>query len=473
MDGLECSEIWFSNIDLGDRIDSDYYTKNYLHIAEKLSTVSTKKLGRLATLVASAFYPAATQLYSEGDTPFARCVDCVSNPIISCDQDNKFEKIPYSFGKENKGIAFINSNDIIITKVGTPCFSSILTDYEEIALSRTVLGLTMIHDVDPFYLLVFLRCKYGFEQLFRQRELTIQYQLTLPRVRAIDIFDATDTLQKIIRNNCLVAKELKKKANLKYQQAIDTFYSSFDLNKFKLGKAFSIKTYLNSFALTGRLDAEYYQPKYDSLFKTLQAFKCEPLGGENGLCNFKKSIEPGSDAYRDSGIPFVRVSDIDKYGIAQPQIHLSSDIVENVNELFPKEDTILLSKDGSVGVAYKVREDMDFITSGALLHLTVKDKGIILPDYLTLVLNSPIVQLQAERDTNGAIIQHWKPSEIEKVLIPILKMDIQKEIAAKVQESFALRKKSKDLLEYAKQAVEIAIEQSEKKALEWLRSKEI
>ena len=33
MDGLECSEIMFSQIDLGDRFDSDYYTKNYLQLS--------------------------------------------------------------------------------------------------------------------------------------------------------------------------------------------------------------------------------------------------------------------------------------------------------------------------------------------------------------------------------------------------------------------------------------------------------
>lgn len=114
---------------------------------------------------------------------------------------------------------------------------------------------------------------------------------------------------------------------------------------------------------------------------------------------------------------------------------------------------------------------MPVITSGALLHLTVRNKAEVLPDYLTLVLNSPIVQLQAERDSNGAIIQHWKPSEIENVIIPVLDMDIQKEIATKVQESFALRKQSKQLLEYAKQAVEMAIEQGEDVAMEWLKDK--
>lgn len=102
MDGLEYSEILFSQIDLGDRFDSDYYTKNYLHISDQMSKVSTEKLGKLATAVASAFYPAATQLYSEGDTAFARCVDCVSYPVITKDQDSKFEKIPYTFGKKTR-----------------------------------------------------------------------------------------------------------------------------------------------------------------------------------------------------------------------------------------------------------------------------------------------------------------------------------------------------------------------------------
>ena len=53
-------------------------------------------------------------------------------------------------------------------------------------------------------------------------------------------------------------------------------------------------------------------------------------------------------------------------------------------------------------------------------------------------------------------------------MIPILDISIQEEIAAKVQKSFALRRQSEQLFEDAKQAVEIAIEQDEKTALEWL-----
>lgn len=80
-----------------------------------------------------------------------------------------------------------------------------------------------------------------------------------------------------------------------------------------------------------------------------------------------------------------------------------------------------------------------------------------------------IVKMQAERDAGGSIIQHWKPSEIENVIIPWLPMDKQKEIADKIQESFSLRKQSNALLERAKTAVEMAIEQGEETALGWLQ----
>ena len=109
---------------------------------------------------------------------------------------------------------------------------------------------------------------------------------------------------------------------------------------------------------------------------------------------------------------------------------------------------------------------MNFISSSGILHLAEKDNAV-LPDYLTLVLNSKIVRLQAERSAGGSIIQHWKQSEIENVSIPILPMSSQQKIAAKVRESFALRAESKRLLDLAKHAVEtaIAIEQGEGMAI--------
>ena len=46
-----------------------------------------------------------------------------------------------------------------------------------------------------------------------------------------------------------------------------------------------------------------------------------------------------------------------------------------------------------------------------------------------------------ERDAGGSIIQHWRIGEIENVLIPVIKIDKQKQIAQLIQQSFLLKNK--------------------------------
>ena len=72
---------------------------------------------------------------------------------------------------------------------------------------------------------------------------------------------------------------------------------------------------------------------------------------------------------------------------------------------------------------------------------------------------------------SGTILTAISKDELLSMPLPMIDGDIQKEIAVKVQEAFTLRKQSKQLLEYAKQAVEMAIEQGEDVVLAWLKDK--
>ena len=67
--------------------------------------------------------------------------------------------------------------------------------------------------------------------------------------------------------------------------------------------------------------------------------------------------------------------------------------------------------------------------------------------------------MQAERDAGGSIILHWRVGEIENVVVPLVDMPTQRKIADMVQQSFTLKAESERLLDVAKRAVEIAIEQ--------------
>ena len=76
--------------------------------------------------------------------------------------------------------------------------------------------------------------------------------------------------------------------------------------------------------------------------------------------------------------------------------------------------------------------------------------------------------MQAERDSGGSIILHWRKEEIEKVVVPIIDYKKQEKIAELVEESFRLKIESERLLEVAKKAVEIAIENNDKKAIKFI-----
>ena len=315
----------------------------------------------------------------------------------------------------------------------------------------------------PEYLCAYLNCKYGeWDVKRRARQSINQTNVNPEEVKEIEIPILDIDLQQKIQCCFTQANSLRILLQKTYSEAELILHNELGINSIAVTDVNVSQKRFSDFINSDRLDAEYYQPKYDGLFSRLSEFETKRLGDIVRIC---KSIEPGSEAYQNQGIPFMRVSNLSKFGFSDTEIHLSSDEYGDV--IRPKQNTILLSKDGSVGIAYKVEQDMNVITSGAILHLTITDNEFM-PDYLTLVLNSVIVGMQAERDAGGSIIQHWKPSEIENVVIPKLSQEIQQEITNKVKESFVLRRESKRLLNLAKTAVEIAIEQGENTAMKLL-----
>lgn len=468
MDGLEISEVVFSSIDLGDRYDAEYFTKEYLDIEQRLERVTTKKIGELSTAVASAFYPAATQLYSIGDTAFVRCVDCIDFPIITRDQDDLFEKIPHSFAKENKGISFLNKGEIVITKVGTPCYASIVDDYEEVALSRTVLGLSNIHGIDEYYLMIFLRCKYGFEQLYRQRELTIQYQLTLPRVKSVDVFCPSKNFQKIIREMCLRYREMSTESTVAYEKAENLLTDSLGISAKRFDKTVAVKSYADSFLKSGRLDAEYYQPKYDYYHSKIAEYS----GGHFRIGDIAEYVFTGeySDEYlpKDSSRKFyIRGTNMKNGRISTDENYY---VDPSKHQKHVAAGDIVTTRVGTVGLFAEIDDSLDgAICSDNVICFRLPD--YCKPDVYTLLLNSKPIHELIDRLARGSVQQRLNQETLRDVVLPILAPELQQDLSEAIQISFSLQIRADKLLDYARQAVEIAIEQGEDAALAWLKGK--
>ncbi|MFH1582959.1 MAG: restriction endonuclease subunit S, partial [Candidatus Falkowbacteria bacterium] len=179
----------------------------------------------------------------------------------------------------------------------------------------------------------------------------------------------------------------------------------------------------------------------------------------------KKGFEPGSEEYYEEGKLFIRVSSLSVNGIENSgQKYLSEKLYQEFkNDYEPEVGEILLTKDASPGIAYAIKEPVEGIIAGGILRLKINPsassgQGNIDAEYLTLCLNSIIGKMQAERDSGGSVIAHWKPEQIKNIIIPILPKKIQQKISDLVLQSHEARKKAKELLEEAKLKVEEMIE---------------
>lgn len=461
--GLEVSEVMLSEIDLGDRIDAEYFSKSSMAIKHSLQNVNTVKLGNVARIVASAFYPAATQLYSVGDTPFVRCVDCVNYPVISYGQDSAFERIPRTFATENKGISMLRRNEIVITKVGTPCYASIIDDYDEVALSRTVMGLKKIHGIDPHYLLIFLRCKYGFEQLMRQREQTIQFQLTLPRVKAVDVFMPSEKFQRVICDMVKQYRATMRESESLYAQAQNILNDAIHFTPSAHSDSNIATVSFSQVFSTGRMDAEYFMPKYDSI---LAQYQDSPTIYSS--CNIhSENFRP----HKGIQYKYIELADVGTSGnITGATVADGSELPTRARRIVHAGQVIVSSIEGSLQSCALITSEYD----GALCStgFYVIDSDMYNSETLLLLFKSPMIQSLMKRGCSGTILSAISENELRKIPMPYIDFDIQQTISEHVRDSFTLRKESERLIALAVKSVELAVEYDENTAMNLITQEE-
>ena len=87
-----------------------------------------------------------------------------------------------------------------------------------------------------------------------------------------------------------------------------------------------------------------------------------------------------------------------------------------------------------------------------------------------VLFKSEPMQNILKKSCSGTILTAINKTEFQNIPVPIIEEKIQLIIKEKVSESFMLKKQSEQLLETAKLAVEMAIEQDEEEAIKYIES---
>ncbi len=445
------------------RFDSEFFRKDYLDIKFLLEKGSNKKLKDFEVKI---YHPKEIKReYVKNDVLFLRAQNV--RPLF-LDLSNKVF-ISQEHAKKLKS-NLISREDILITRTGANFGQCCLFNEERQVIASSHTFILKSGSINPYLLTIFLNTKYGREMINKgmygglQPEIAPFYLLNIP------FPNFSDNIIKDIEKKFKKAHQKQTQSKQLYKEAEELLNKEIFGDDYCRDRSRPVPT--NTFKITNtfettkkeverakRFDAEYFQPKYKEIIKKIENYN----GGFDvvgNIINWKKGIEVGTNAYTEDGKEFVRVSDFSIFGIEETSRKIAEEHFNEIKSDFqPHKGEILFTKDGTIGISYVLQKDVKGVLSSAFLRLTLKEKyQNFEKECLALIFNSILSKLQVEQLSGGAIIAHLKPSDFEKIRIPLIKPQIQKQIADKIQESHKLRKESKELLEEAKRKVEEEIE---------------
>lgn len=437
----------------GFRIDAEYWHPDFIQNA---ALVSAER--RIRDFVA----PNIPNIKS---TPVGRDFDYLEIANIATDLC-AYETKPVLRGEEpDRAHYILEPGDVAVSTV-RPNRNAVAFVVEEGIIGSSGLAVLRAESIAPEYLFAFCKTDYFVKCLVRACKATMYPAVSVADVYDTPLFVPSPQFESLIADlvkDALLSIDIAKEV---YSQAETQLLSEVGLLEWRPEHRLTFIVNHSEMKKAGRMDAEYFQPKYGEIVAAINGY---PGGWDTlgNLATMQRGVEVGSGEYREEGIPFIRVSNLSPFDLTEEK-YISASLYAEVVAHQPQQGEILFSKDATPGIAHYLGEPpRPMIPASGILRLRNKT-GRLNNECLTLILNSLLTKEQANRDVGGSVIMHWRPEQIAAVVIPIIAPETQAQIQEQVAESAALRRQSRRLLDCAKAAVELAIEQGETAALAWL-----
>lgn len=448
------SIIKISQLEGAKRLDAEYYQPEYLAIKDKLNSCSTNTIGEVAESVVNfgAYSLCNHIVWRESGVPYLNVGD-IRDGYIDFENVKYIDELVDRILKKSS----VREGQVIVTMAGT--IGNVAVAHKlngKVNSNQATAKITLKDGWSPYFIAAFFRSKYGEKQILREIVSSVQPNIFLGQIKEFKIPVVAEQKQKEIAEIYVNSLEQLSNSKLFYNQAEGLLLDELGLKGFikEDEKLFSIVN-LSEVKETGRIDADYFQNKYEKLIEIIRKVKNEPL--ENFIVKYSTGYPYESDHYQVDGLPLIRINNIKKglLDLGDTAYLPESDFVLSSKDVAVAGD-IVLSMSGTIGNTALIPVDIkNCLINQRILKFTPKG---IEANFLVLLLNSIIGNYQLERIGTGGVQTNISYKDIKKILIPVLPEKIQKQIADLVVKSHEAKKKAKELLEEAKNKVEKMIE---------------
>jgi type I restriction enzyme S subunit len=479
---IEYSRVMLSELGGKMRIDSEFYSPQYIRVTED---VVKKKHTSLAKLNAIIKHPTEIKReYDDEGVTFLRTQNLrplnvdfsASEVFISSDDAEKLKS----------NILF--HGDVLMTRTGANFgdTATFLNQREKVIASSHILVIRS-NKINSLYLTVFLNSFYGRKLIDKGQYGGLQPEIAPSYLYNLPIPFPTDSFQQKIEQLVIKAYNQKQASENLYREAENLLLSELGLEKWQpktrkfnlYGVDFEVEDShslinLSQMLRSDRLDSEYWEAKYLDLYEAILQKPHTKLGAEvdikSGFPFQSKEFIEDSVAEKDD-VPFIRIRDCKPHYIDNETLtRMSAKYVNSTNAKKAKVNDITIGMDGIRYFLGSLVSEPAYVNQ-RVCHISVRKDSEITPEYALLIINGIIGQYQLLRKmTIADTVGHIKNTNVANLIIPI-SQQVEK-ISQKVRQAINNHQNSKKLLALAKRAVEIYIEQDEATAEAYILANE-
>lgn len=447
-------------------MDSEYYKKLFIHQTNIIKKIHCTSIGNeldvLTDFHSNGSYESIAKYFVLKDNKdFAYMVRTTDLENENYENNVKYiTKSCYEYLNKSK----VYGGEVLINKIGCPGLTFLMPYLNRpVSLGMNLFMLNMKQNsaINNVFLYLFLNSKIGKSLTSREVNGTVPLTIDKESIKSILVPVFGQNFQSLLIQILKKREEFFILSRKSYVQAEDILNKELNITNVENSKNYSIKSLSESFVKSKRLDAEYYQDKYDQILDELKSTVTL-----SEICHIHtKNFTPiDKDLYK-----YIELADISNSDgeICEPKQYYGKDLPNRARRKIKKGQVLVSSIEGSLSsCALVMIDDVNLLCSNGVY---VVDSDTINSETLLVLFKSRYIQLLLKQRCSGTILTSIGENDFDNLPFVKINKKIQSQISQKVQESFKLRKQSKDLLNKAVKAVDIAIEKSEEDAIKWLK----
>lgn len=438
------------------RIDSQYFSHAALEAEQKIVNLESgyTTLGDVAACFRKGIFDIKSDNYTENGVPFVR----ISNLRGGIIDDTDIAHIPEEIHEQENKTA-LGYGDLILSK--TAYGAAAFVNLASCNVSQDTIAVRLKPEwkkrLSTAYVSAFLNSSYGLILMNRQFQGNVQMHLSLPDGEKIKIPLLSDILQQKVYKCFTRSLEQAQVSQNLYFSAENLLLDALGLRNWQPPRDLTYQQTSSAAFAAGRLDAQYFHPRVQHILKLLRR-------GELTVGDVAPLRKEYFDPSQAETFQYIEIGDVTGIGEVTSSLVASSETPDRATWHVRQGDIITSTVRPIRRLSALINPEQDgFVCSSGF---AVLQPCRVPPEVLLVYLRLPMIAELMDLHTTASLYPAISVPDI--LNIPFAPLEKSDDVVRSVQASRAARVQSKRLLEAAKRAVEIAIEDSEAAALRFL-----